>query len=53
MVKVIEAPKQVRCKKCGALLEYELKDVHTHLFPPCIEQRYIYCPCCGNDCWID
>ena len=53
MVKVVpEPPKQARCKKCGALLEYTPKDVSIVLVPPNIKQRYIRCPCCENDVWI-
>ena len=50
MIKVLKpgnTTKEVTCKKCSALLSYNIRDIETnHDF--LFEEKYIICPECKN-----
>lgn len=51
MIKVIRAGngiKQIKCKKCSSILEYEPNDIQKHSSPVCGTSKFITCPICGD-----
>jgi len=42
-------PKQIKCSKCGSVLEYEVKDIHKQQVTMNEYGNYITCPVCENE----
>lgn len=52
-MKVIKEPsKVVLCGKCGAILEFENKDVSKSISRHGGTRLYVKCPCCDSRVWI-
>lgn len=62
IIKAAEVAKQIECNHCGSELRYTPQDVKTY-FPSqaamlmygneAVPMRYIECPVCGKDIWLD
>ena len=55
-MKVIKEPSKIPlCNKCGAVIEFENKDVNSVMFLGGKHggtRLYVKCPCCNSRVWI-